>query len=234
MVSKGIKAESESVGRFLRRLSLFEGTRTSSLASLERACVSRQVSKGEYFFMRGDPADSFYLLQSGRVTISLTSIDGRELVINEVEPDDFFGELGLLTGEPRSADAMANVDSRVVSIPRQLFLSLVEAEPKLVLRILDITAKRLMHTSEFASALAFMDAQARLARVLLELDRQNQKKGFITISQEELAQRSGLIRQTVAKTLGQWRNSGWLLTGRGNIVLLNRAALSRWFEERRG
>ncbi|HEX9029391.1 MAG TPA: Crp/Fnr family transcriptional regulator, partial [Anaerolineales bacterium] len=102
------------------------------------------------------------------------------------------------------------------------------------LRILDITAKRLMHTSEFASALAFMDAQARLARVLLDLDRQNQKKGYITISQEELAQRSGLIRQTVAKTLSQWRRNGWLLTGRGNIVLLNRAALSNWFQERSG
>jgi CRP-like cAMP-binding protein len=82
--------------------------------------------------------------------------------------------------------------------------------------------------------LAFLDAHARLARVLLELDRQNEERGDITISQEELAQRSGLIRQTVAKTLGQWRRKGWLLTGRGQIVLLNREALLMWFHERAG
>ncbi|HEX9018772.1 MAG TPA: helix-turn-helix domain-containing protein, partial [Anaerolineaceae bacterium] len=61
-----------------------------------------------------------------------------------------------------------------------------------------------------------------------------EERGYITISQEELAQRSGLIRQTVAKTLGQWRRKGWLLTGRGHIVLLNQNALRLWFKERAG
>jgi CRP-like cAMP-binding protein len=111
---------------------------------------------------------------------------------------------------------------------------MIQAEPKLALRILEITARRLSRTSDFQSALAFLDAQARLARVLLDLDKQNAQKGYITISQEELAQRSGLIRQTVAKTLGQWRRNGWLLTGRGNVVLLNRLALSQWLSTQTG
>lgn len=228
------KPESETIGAFLRRLPLFAGTHEAVLVSLERASFTRQVPKGEYLFLRGDPADTFYLLQSGEFTISLMSLDGRELVINEIYPGDFFGELGLLTGEPRSADAMARTASLVVCIPRLAFLNVIETEPKLVLRMLDVIAKRLTQTSDFAGALAFLDAQARLARVLLDLDRQNEKKGYITISQEELAQRSGLIRQTVAKTLGLWRRNGWLLTGRGNIVLLNRPALSMWFKERSG
>jgi CRP-like cAMP-binding protein len=67
--------------------------------------------------------------------------------------------------------------------------------------------------------------------MLLQLDRQASAEGYLTIGQEELAQRVGLTRQTVAKTLGKWRRAGWLITGRGKIVLLNRAALRRQAEE---
>jgi CRP-like cAMP-binding protein len=70
-----------------------------------------------------------------------------------------------------------------------------------------------------------MDAQARLAHLLLELDKQEKDTGYITISQDELAHHTGLIRQTVAKALGKWRRQGYLLTGRGRIVLLNHKAL---------
>ena len=63
------------------------------------------------------------------------------------------------------------------------------------------------------------------------MDRQASADGFITVSQEELAQRVGLTRQTAAKTLGQWRRAGWIITGRGKIVLLNRAGLRRQAEE---
>ena len=79
--------------------------------------------------------------------------------------------------------------------------------------------------SKREGALAFMDAQARLARLLLELEEQEQDKGYVTISQDELAHRTGLIRQTVAKALGEWRRAGWLITGRGRILILNRKAL---------
>ena len=84
----------------------------------------------------------------------------------------------------------------------------LECEPGMARRLLEATAIRLCRSSEFQNSLAFLDAQARLARLLLDLDGQNEDLGYITISQEELAQRSGLIRQTVAKTLGQWRRKG--------------------------
>ncbi len=220
--------------RSLQRMPLFEGVDEAVIGALSNASFRKQVPGGSYLFLRGDPADAFYLLQSGEISLVLVSPDGRELVINEIRPGDFFGELGLLTGQPRSADAIARKDSELVGLPRQAFLNALECAPKLARRLLEVTAIRLSRTSEFESALAFLDAQSRLARVLLDLDRQYADKGYITISQEELAQRSGLIRQTVAKTLSQWRRNGWLLTGRGHIMLLNRAALSLWFKERGG
>ena len=86
-------------------------------------------------------------------------------------------------------------------------------------------------SSERESALAFLDAQARLARLLLQLEQEAPEKGYVTISQEELAQRTGQTRQTVAKALGRWRRAGWLITGRGHIMLLKRSAFAQLEQE---
>ena len=117
------------------------------------------------------------------------------------------------------------------SLPRQAFLGILEAEPALARRILELTANRLRGSSERESALAFLDAQARLARLLLQLEQQAPEKGYVTISQEELAQRTGQTRQTVAKALGRWRRAGWLITGRGHIMLLKREAFAQLEQE---
>ena len=216
---------------FLRDVPLFAGLTDQALASLAQACRIRQVPKGKTLFNQMDPAEAFYVVRSGRIAILLDSADGRELVINEMRAGDCFGELALLTGQPRSTSAMAREASEVIAISRETFLAEIETEPKLLRHVLESTARRLSASSERESALAFLDAPARLARVLLEMDRQASADGFITVSQEELAQRVGLTRQTAAKTLGRWRRAGWIITGRGKIVLLNRAGLRRQTEE---
>ncbi len=147
------------------------------------------------------------------------------MVINRMRSGDIFGELGVLTTQPRSTSAMARAESEILVIPSESFLCLVDAEPSLARSILKITAERLQRSGEREGALAFLDAQARLARLLLELEKEEKIKGYVTISQEELAHRTGLIRQTVAKVLGKWRRANWLITGRGHIMILNRKAL---------
>ena len=216
---------------FLRGMPLFSGLGEASLLALARSGRFVQVEKGQFVFFQSDPSDKAYIVHSGLVSIVLESTDGREMVINEMRPGDFFGEVGLLTGQSRSTGAVARTDTDLLVFPRQAFLNILEAEPLLARRLLEMTANRLRGSSERESALAFLDAQARLARLLLQLERQEQKKGYITISQEELAQRTGLTRQTVAKALGRWRRSGWLITGRGHIMVLKRDALVRLEKE---
>jgi len=211
--------------KFLNDIPLFAELAAPSLQTLARACKFRNIKKGEILFFQADPSEAAYIVCSGVVSIILNSPDGREMVINTMRASDMFGELGILTRQPRSTSAVARLASELLVIPRHAFLRIIDDEPQLARRVLNITADRLQRSGERESALAFMDAQARLARLLLELDRQEQKKGYVTISQEALAQRTGLIRQTVAKALGKWRRAGWLITGRGHILLLNHAAL---------
>jgi CRP/FNR family cyclic AMP-dependent transcriptional regulator len=223
----------KSIAEFLGSLPLFaslSGTRRLALAG---ECSIQRAPRGSYLFFQGDPADALYVVRSGSFAILLSNPDGRELVINEMRYGDCFGELGLLTGHPRSTNAVARATggSEVLVIPRRAFLALLDDEPLVSRRLLETLAQRLRSSSEREGALAFLDAQARLARVLLELDELESERGYVTVSQEELAQRTGLTRQTVAKALGRWRRRGWLITGRGHIMLLNRAQLQRLEEQ---
>jgi CRP/FNR family cyclic AMP-dependent transcriptional regulator len=216
---------------FLKRVPPFSGLDEAALALLARVSRTRDLPKGYVLFGRDDPGDAAYVVRSGCITILLTTPDGRELVINEMRAGDCFGELALLTGQSRSAGAVAREASQVMVIPREEFLAEVESEPKLMRRLLETLAQRLRLGTEREGALAFLDAPQRLARILLQLDRKASADGFVTISQEEIAQHIGVARQTAAKILGQWRRAGWIITGRGKIVLLNRAALRRRAEE---
>jgi CRP/FNR family transcriptional regulator, cyclic AMP receptor protein len=211
---------------FLGKLALFADLSEASLQTLARACQSTKVEKGQFIFFQDDPSEKVFLVRSGLISIILESVDGRKLVINEMHSGDFFGELGPLTSQTRSSSAIARIDSELLVISRAVFMAILDVEPALVRHLLEMTAIRLRESSERESALAFLDAQGRLARLLLQLGKKDLEKGYITISQEELAERTGQTRQTVAKALGRWRRAGWLITGRGRIMLLNHDALS--------
>ena len=223
-----MKTRSGSVSeilKFLGSMRSFSNLSESSLLLLARSSRFEYPAKGEILFFQADPSDSAYLVRSGNISIVLNSLDGREMVINEMHSGDMFGELGILTKKSRSTSAVARSNSELLVISPQAFLQVVDNEPPLARLLLEITANRLQMSGKRESALAFLDAQARLARLLLELEEQEHEKGYVTISQDELAHRTGLIRQTVAKALGKWRREGCLITGRGRILILNRKAL---------
>jgi CRP/FNR family cyclic AMP-dependent transcriptional regulator len=211
---------------FLGKVPIFSELSEASLQALAQASNSTHVKKGQFIFLQDDPSEKAYLVRTGLISIILESLDGRKLVINEMHSGDFFGEVGLLTRQSRSSSALARTDGELLVLPRLAFITILDKEPALVRRMLEMTAARLRESSERESALAFLDAQGRLARLLLRLGQQELEKGYITISQEELAERTGQTRQTVAKALGRWRRAGWLITGRGRIMLLNHAALA--------
>ena len=217
---RGASEQTAEISNFLQQIPLFSNMSENSQRLICSSSGFMHFEKGNFIFVQSDPPDKCYLVRSGLVSIILESYDGREMVINEMRTGDLFGEVGLLTQKSRSTSSVARTDCEVLVISGQVFLELLEKEPYLVRRLLELTANRLRTSSERESALAFLDAQARLARLLLQLEKQEVKKGYITISQEELAQRTGLTRQTVAKVLGRWRRAGWLITGRGRILLL--------------
>ncbi len=225
-----MRPRSESAAEILQFLCstpLFSDLSEPSLRLMAGTCRLRRVPKGEILFLYAEPGECAYLVRSGTISVVLNSPDGREMVIDEVHPGEMFGELELLTRKGHSAAARAHCASELLVIPSDTFLSVIDREPRLARLVLEFTARRLQKSTRQQMDLAFVNAQGRLARILLALEEEQRELGYVTVSQDELAALSGLIRQTVAKALGEWRRNGWLLTGRGRVVVLNRKALEK-------
>lgn len=217
---------------FLHSVPIFSGLDEGVFDILANVCHLKHISKGQYLFFQGDPGDAAYLVYQGIITILFSTPDGRELVINEMHPGECFGELALLLEEPRSAGAVAREDSQIVWIPRKEFLAQVDAEPILMRTLLQSIASRLVNSGERESALAFLHSPARIAQFLVQrAAEEGDQCDLVTLSQEELAQYIGVTRQTVAKILGDWRRNGWIITGRGKIMLVDIDAIQRLAEE---
>jgi CRP/FNR family transcriptional regulator len=222
---KGSGRVSAGIAEFLAGVALFSRVGKSRMAALRGASWFQKFDQGEIVYFGEDPAEAVYVVKTGRIALMLNSPDGRVMVLQQFRPRELFGASCVLTRTPRTATAMARDASEVLVIPGARFLEALRSEPPLAQGVLELLASRVQLGIVREQALAFFNAQARLARHLLELDAQESRRGYITASQEELAYSTGLIRQTVAKALGVWRRDGWLLTGRGRIVILNRKAL---------
>ncbi len=213
----------------IERNRLFRGLPSATLARIAGLGIRRLYAKGETIFSQADPGDGLYGVVTGRVRISASSADGKELFLNIMEPGDTFGEIALLDGRPRTASASATAASDVVVIPRDQFMALLRREPELVSHVLDLLCQRLRWLSGLTEESALLPVPARLAKRLLTLGQlhgQNTAKGVrLSISQEEMARFVGLSRQVVNQYLQSWKSQQWVGLGRSNITILDPDAL---------
>jgi CRP-like cAMP-binding protein len=213
----------------IQRTRLFRGLPSTTLDRIAGLAIRRTYAKGERIFAQADPGDGLYGLVTGRVRISASSADGKELFLNIMEPGDTFGEIALLDGRPRTASASATAASDVVVIPRDAFMGLLRREPELVSHVIELLCERVRWLSGLTEDSALLPVPARLARRLLTLGKmhgQNTTKGVrLSISQEEMARFAGLSRQIVNQYLQSWKAARWVGLGRSNITILDADAL---------
>ena len=162
----------------------------------------------------------------GRVRISSIGPDGNQVVLNVIEEGEVFGEIALLDGKDRTADAVAMTDCELLAIDRRDFVPFVRANPEVALRLLAVMCERLRRTTEQVEDMIFLDAPQRLAKKLLQLVDGDAASG-VTISQRELGNMIGLSRESINKQLKAWEQDGTLKIEQGSIVVLDPEALRR-------
>ncbi|MCA1575070.1 MAG: DUF1003 domain-containing protein [Acidobacteria bacterium] len=132
----------------LRSVPLFASLDDHAATELRCLLTSKQVTSGEQLFRKGDSGDAMYLIESGRVRISIRDEDGREVTLAELAQGDFFGEMALIDGRQRSADASVFEDARFAVLSRKAFLSFVRSSPDVALVMLSALTDRLRRTDE--------------------------------------------------------------------------------------
>lgn len=185
----------------------------------------RQFSRGDIIFHKDDPGHALFIVEEGSVRIYLPGIQGADLTLALLGRGDFFGDLSLLDGAPRSASAAAAGDSALLVLDRSDFVRLVSSRPSATLAVLAVVARRLRETDEMASDLAFMNVGGRLAKKLLELAASHGSQRAdgvlldIRLTQEEIANMIGVTRESVNRNLARFRQAG-VLRMEGRRLLL--------------
>jgi CRP-like cAMP-binding protein len=216
---------------FLKNVALLAGLSEVSLARMAGLCHVKNAPRGFVIFSRGDLAEAFYLVRAGLIAEFAGSRGSDvEVFIKERRPGDFFGEMAILLDEPELVTVMAVRDSALVVIRREHFLKLVDSEPSVASFLMRTFARRVKASGEQQVTHTLLQAPARLAYIVLRLEQEEGGHGTISVTQDYLAQRCSLARQTAARVLGEWRRAGWIVTNRGRIEIKDRAAISRVLE----
>jgi CRP-like cAMP-binding protein len=229
----------------LKKIDLLAGFDDESIAKLASSAHERHYIAGETIFLRGDKGDCFYVIVSGRVRIVLGVSDGREMTLRHQGPGTIFGEIAMLDGRARSADAMALDPTTLVRISRTHFIGIMEHQPKLAQALLGALCARLRVLTDQVEAIALFPLETRLARLFLQLIAASGEAGPIAriptnVTQAELAALIVASRSKVNKTLSHWRDTGLLKPEPGHFVFdvealkeissLDSASVSEWQE----
>jgi uncharacterized membrane protein len=184
----------------LRSVPLFASLDDTAARHLRSLLLVRNVTSGTAIFRAGDTDDSLCLIESGRVRISMTDEDDKRVVLAELAEGDFFGEMALIDGKPRSADAIAIEDARLAVLSREDFLSFVRGNPDVAVEMISAVSHRLRRTDELL--------RRRVSR---------------NINEEEEAQKTFASRMAdmIAEFGGSWKFIGASVTLLISWMILN-------------
>src|SRR3979411_2015967 len=132
----------------LRSVPLFGSLDQRSAVKLSEFLSIHDYARSDTGFRNHDPGDAMYLIDMGRVRISITDADGNVVTLAELGPGDFFGEMSMLDGHGRSANATATQDARLAKLTRDDFLSFMESDPRITLELLTALTQRLRRTDD--------------------------------------------------------------------------------------
>jgi CRP-like cAMP-binding protein len=223
----------ETRRRLLLSCPLFDALPPEALDDILLQATDRVVRRGQTVFQKGDEGTYMVAVLSGRIRISDTSPDGREVTLNMIDAGEVFGEIALLDDKPRSADATALEDSNLMMVGRRHFLPYLASNNDLALRVIDVLCERLRDTSETLGNFAMLDLPGRLARKLINLAAQygNSANGRtrleIRLSHTDLGRFVGCSRETVNKQMRAWEEAGIVAREAGRITVCKPMVLKR-------
>ncbi|MFC1816685.1 Crp/Fnr family transcriptional regulator [Thermodesulfobacteriota bacterium] len=200
--------------KLLAQIPLLKNLAPEDLEELGTLFRELKVNKGDVLFRKGSEGTALYIIQEGVIKIVLPSRLGDERIVAIFSAGDFFGEMALLDGIPRSADAVAIKPSKLLLLNRSDFLRFLKQSEAAIEKILSSLSMRLRKTDDLLEEASFLNIPARLAKKLLEIGEAfGHKDGEATeihlkLSQKELADMVGATRESINKELRVLREKG--------------------------
>ncbi len=216
----------------LRRCPLFADLPSADLATVAGCCTLKTLDKGQHIFHEGDPAEGFYVVHAGRISIYRLTPDGREQIICVFNPAESFAEATLVTAETYPANATALVPSQVILVRRAPFRQLIIHKPELALHMLGSMSLHLKHLVQLLQDLKGRQIEARLADWLLQRSPApppDQTATFeLPVTKKVLAGQLGVTSETLSRTLARFRDERLITVDGPRVTLLDTAGLQAY------
>ncbi len=212
----------------LRKHPYFADLAPEAFDQLCRYAKHSTLKRGATICSKGDPGNSLIAVISGTVKISVSSADGRSAILNLIGPGEIFGEVAVLDGQARTADATANTNCEIFVIDRREFLPFVRSQPALAMKFIELLCTRLRWTSDQVEQLILQNLPGRLASALIRLTEKHKLAPggrTIAITQQEISEMVGMTRESINKQLRVWATRNWVRLEHGAIVVLNAGPL---------
>lgn len=210
---------------FLRQLA------PKDLKEVYKISRTREYGPGEAIFSKSSPADRMFIVLSGRVKIFAPSLSKKRKTFAYLQPGDFFGEMALLEGKPRSASAEAVEFSKLLVITAADFKRLLLRDPQLALYLLRTVSQRLRKANEEIEGLLFRNILGRVAKTLLDLSRRGKPHGGAILldehyTQQELADIVGTTREPLTRAISALRRAQLLAVKEDRYLITDPGKLS--------
>jgi CRP/FNR family cyclic AMP-dependent transcriptional regulator len=198
----------------LRTVPIFAELTDDDIASLARLTARKRYPKDTVVFFENEEGDTFFMILEGRIKVTILGDDGREIILSVLGPGDFFGEMALLDNEPRSATAIAVEETELLSLQRVDFQSVLTDNRSIVSALIKVLTSRLRRANHQISTLALLDVYGRVARVIVDMAREEGKRlkdgriAFRRATHQEIANRIGTTRETVTRMLKDLERQG--------------------------
>lgn len=220
---------------FLKGVHLFQSLSDEDSERLSTSLRRRSLKKGEVLFRKGDEGSTLYIVRSGSIRIVLPSSTGDEVTPAILTERDFFGEMALLDGMPRSADAVAMEPSELYALNREDFLLFLKNNEQAIKSIFSFLSMRLRKTDDLLEDVCFLTISTRLARRLVDLaenyghvdENDSTLHIDLRLTQKDLASMVGVTRESINKELRVLREKDLVSTTGNTIQILNMERLKK-------
>lgn len=208
---------------------LFAALDEKTLREIREHAVTRRFPKNTIILSEGDETQSLYLIESGRVKFFLSDEEGQEVILNFQEAGDYFGELSLLDGAPRSVSVMTMEPTTLSVVSRDEFFGYLRTNPDIALSLLQNMAVRMRELSDEVRALALSDVYGRVKRLLTRMARERDDGEIITekMTHQQISQMVGASREMVSRIMKDLVNGGYI-EPEGDVFLMKKPLPRRW------
>lgn len=212
----------------LRSMPIFEALSVERLVPIARVAVFRKVPRGSAVLHAGDRTDFVYFILSGVLKVLVSDEEGREVILSNLGPGEFFGEMGVLDDNPRSATVVANTPCELIVISKADFKRCLAENFDVSLYIMRSLVKRLRSADRKIESLALMDVFGRVARLLLEMAEEDKDGQLVVrrkVSRQDIAKMIGASREMVSRVMKDLQQQGLIEEGDGGILLRDKLHL---------